>query len=360
MSFISRVMTLLLGANIGGAITPMTALAQGPVAGRRMVLGNLLLRGLGALVALPFAVLVARGLGSLIDDPARLVVTAHMLFNLVIALVGLLMLKPLTALLERYVPDAPTISEVAPRHLDPTVLDNPSEAMACALRETLGLGERVADMLRSALTALEGNDINAIRAVETMDDAVDKLHEAIKLYLVQASKAEMSDEESQRYIEILTFTMNLEHIGDIVDKNLMELAAKKAKNGYSFSREGLLDIQNFHARVMDTMRLALNVFATRDVALARRLFEDKVVTRSAERDAAANHFARLKDGRPESIETSAIHLDIIRDLKRINGHLTSVAYPILESQGELAESRLRKRAEARETGVLGPLGASPK
>lgn len=336
-------LVLLLGANIGGAFAPWTALASGPAAGRRMVIGNLILRGAGALVALPFASLVANGLGALIEDPARIVATAHMLFNIVVALFGLAVLSPMTRLLEKHVADDVALADITPRHLDATVLDTPSEAMACAMRETLGLGERVADMLKGSLTALLGGTMAAVKEVEARDDAIDKLHEAIKLYLVQASKAEMSEDESRRYVEILTFTMNLEHIGDIVDKNLMELAAKKVKNGYSFSPEGTAEIQAFHGRVMDTMRLALNVFATRDVTLARRLIEDKIVTRSAERDAAANHFARLKDGRPESIETSAIHLDIIRDLKRIIGHLTSVAYPILEAQGELADSRLRVR-----------------
>jgi phosphate:Na+ symporter len=186
-----------------------------------------------------------------------------------------------------------------------------------------------------------------MKDVEKADNAVDALHEAIKLYMVKVSKAEMTDEESRRYVEIITFTTNLEHVGDIIDKNLMELAAKKIKNRYAFSAEGLEEIRKFHARVMDNLRLAFNVFATRDVSLARRLLAEKATTRTAELAATDSHFARLREGRPESIETSAIHLDVMRDLKRINGHLTSVAYPILEVAGELRESRLREGAGER-------------
>ena len=156
----------------------------------------------------------------------------------------------------------------------------------------------------------------------------------------------MSDEESQRYVEILTFTTNLEHVGDIIDKNLMELATKKIKNRTTFSPEGLQEIRSFHARVMDNLRLSFNVFATRDVALARRLLAEKAAMRSAELAASESHFSRLREGRQESIDSSAIHLDVIRDLKRINGHLTSVAYPILEAAGELRDSRLRDRDAA--------------
>ena len=60
---------------------------------------------------------------------------------------------------------------------------------------------------------------------------------------------------------------------------------------------------------------------------------------------------------PESIETSSIHIDVVRDLKRINSHLTSVAYPILEAAGELSHSRLR--ASEGEAGAGGAVGEAP-
>ena len=185
-----------------------------------------------------------------------------------------------------------------------------------------------------------GSTHHSRSAVGDADNTVDRLFEAIKLYLVKASKAEMTDEESRRYVEILTFTTNLEHVGDIVDKNLMELAAKKIRNNYTFSDEGIAEIRAFHVRIMDSLQLAFNVFASRDLALARRLFSEKSAMRAAEGKAADSHFARLRAGRAESIETSSIHLDVIRDLKRIHGHITSVAYPILEAAGELTETRL--------------------
>jgi phosphate:Na+ symporter len=131
----------------------------------------------------------------------------------------------------------------------------------------------------------------------------------------------------------------------------MELATKKIKKRYAFSSEGAAELKRFHGQVMDNMRLALNVFASRDAALARRLLLAKTDMRASEFEAADRHFARLREGRAESIETSSIHLDVIRDLKRINSHLTSVAYPILEASGELRESRLRgqKVIEAKST-----------
>ena len=334
---------LILGANLGGAIVPFAALSGSAVAARRVVLGNLVLRAGCVVLALPFVGLLAATIAKLSPEPARLAVNFHLAFNLALALVALPLLGLLAQLVTRLLPEP--VSNVAdrrtPRHLDPSVLDTPSEALACAMRETLAMGDIVLDMLKRALAAIEGNDMKAVKDVEKADNDVDALHEAIKLYLIRASKADMGQDDSRRYVEVLTFTTNLEHIGDIIDKNLMELAAKKIKKRYAFSPEGSAELRIFHGRVIDHMRLALNVFATRDVALARRLLREKTTMRTAEFEATDKHFARLKEGRAQSIETSSIHLDIVRDLKRINSHLTSVAYPILEAAGELAQSRLR-------------------
>lgn len=336
-------LALVLGANVGGAIAPLLSLSGSPPAARRVPFGNLVMRACLAIPLLFAVVPLAAWLGYLDADPGRITINFHTAFNLAVAGIFLPLVYFVASIAETAIPDRPESVDLGqPRHLDPNVFDTPSEALACAMRETLHMGDRVSDMLKQALVVIETSDPKLMRDVEKQDDAVDRLHEAIKLYLIKVSKAEMSEEESQRYLEILTFTTNLEHVGDIIDKNLMELAAKKIKNRYAFSPEGLADIRSFHARIMDNMRLSYNVFATRDVALARRLLAEKPAMRAAELSASDSHFARLREGRPESIETSSIHLDIIRDLKRINSHLTSVAYPILEVAGELHDSRLRE------------------
>jgi phosphate:Na+ symporter len=142
-------------------------------------------------------------------------------------------------------------------------------------------------------------------------------------------------------MEIIAFAINLEHIGDIIDKNLMELAAKKIKHKYAFSKEGAQELEAFHARVVNNLKLAFSIFMSGDVKLARRLIQDKTEIRKEELAAAENHLRRLREGRPESIETSSLHLDVLRDLKRIHSHVCAVAYPALEATGELTASRLK-------------------
>ncbi len=333
---------LILGANVGGALAPFVSQTGAPPAARRVPLGNLLMRGVGAVAAVPLIAPALALLAPLDADPARLAINFHTLFNLAVAAVFLGLTGPVARLAERALPDRPAGDEAGqPRYLDPALVDHPTEALACATRETLNLGDRVADMLRKTMDVLAQNDQKLMRAVEQADDTVDKLHEAIKLYLIEVSRAEMSFEESRRYVEILTFVTNLEHVGDIIDKNLMELAGKKIKNRTAFSAEGTEELRRLHGRVLENLQLAFNVFMSRDTAAARKLLREKSGIRESELAAADSHFRRLREGRPESIESSAIHMDVVRDLKRINSHLTSVAYPILEAAGELRGSRLR-------------------
>jgi phosphate:Na+ symporter len=159
--------------------------------------------------------------------------------------------------------------------------------------------------------------------------------------VIKITRQSLDDREGRRAFEIMAFAINLEHIGDIIDKNLMELATKKIKNRLKFSDEGAAELQTFHRRVLDNLKLALGIFISGDVKIARQLIEEKVAIREAEQLAAEHHLARLRDGLPASIETSSLHLDILRDLKRIHSHICAAAYPALEAAGELQPSRLR-------------------
>jgi phosphate:Na+ symporter len=196
-------------------------------------------------------------------------------------------------------------------------------------------------MLRETILTFEESDPGRIRAVEAMEREVDLEQERIKLYLAQLMQRALTPEESAQVLEAVTFTTNLEHIGDIIDRGLLRLAARKQKLGVRFSDAGWQDIRAFHAMIAEQMRRALAVFVSRDPGIARELVAEKDRLREEEARASERHFARLRDGLPETIETSALHLDVLRDLKRINAHLTSVAYPILEQTGELRGSRLR-------------------
>jgi phosphate:Na+ symporter len=335
-------LALVLGANVGGALVALGLAFGAPVAGRRVLYGNLAFRLSGALVALALLGPATRGLEALGDDPARLTAHFHTLFNLALAIVFLPSSALAARLLERLFPDPPAGPEAQRlEHLDPALLDQPALALNAATRAMLQLADKVELMLRRTILTFDETDPRRSAEVAALEDEVDADQEAIKLYLAQLMQRPLTAQESARVLEVLLFTTNLEHIGDIIDKNLLSLAAKKQKHGLKFSADGWRDIRDLHALIAEQMRRALAVFVSRDPAMARALVAEKDRLREEEARATERHIQRLRDGLPETVETSALHLDVLRDLKRINAHLTAVAYPILEQTGELRGSRLR-------------------
>ncbi len=334
---------LVLGANAGAGIVPFVlSLSEGPAA-RRIPLGNLLFRAVGALIALGALSYVSPWLAQLNGGGPRQIANLHTAFNLALAILFLPLTGPVARLVERLLPDnREAEGQVKPRYLDPSVVKKPTLALAAASREVLRMADIIETMLRDLIEVFRTNDQKLMQRLSDLDNDVDTLYEAIKLYLTEASRAGTTEEESKRIVDAITFTTNLEHVGDIIDKNLLELAQKKARNRLSFSDEGWQELEAMHARVVDNMQLAIGVFMSGDVDPARQLLAQKEKLREIERAGSEHHFERLRSGRVQSIETSALHLDIMRDLKRINSHLTSVAYPILDAHGVLRASRLRK------------------
>jgi phosphate:Na+ symporter len=336
-------LALVLGANFGTAINPLIEGGgfTNPVA-RRLPLGNLINRVVGCALVLPLLQPIAAALTSLDSNPVRLVADFHTLFNLALAAIFIIPLPAFAKLLQWLLPEpAASPDPSTPLYLDAAAIGTPSLALTSAARETLHMGDLIEIMLRQTIIALMTDDRRLVSDIERMDNAVDKLHEAIKLYVTRITRESLDEHESRRAMEIIAFTINLEHIGDIIDKNLMELAAKKIKNRLSFSEGGAAELKDFHRRVLDNLKLALSVFMSGDIKMARQLIEEKVTIREAERAAAENHFARLREGVPATVETSSLHLDILRDLKRIHSHICSAAYPVLEATGELQPSRLK-------------------
>jgi phosphate:Na+ symporter len=334
-------LALVLGANLGSAVNPLfEGIRRGDLASYRVPVGNLLNRVVGIVLIVPFLHPLADTFRNLQPDMAKMAAEFHMAFNVVLALAFIGLLDPLATLLLKLFPQRTNASDPAsPRHLDPTALDTPSLALADAARETLRMADIVEVMLRQVMMALMNNDRGLARQVSRMDNVVDKLDEAIKLYIMKLTRGSLDEREGRRAMEIVSFSINLEHVGDIIDKNLTELAAKKTKRKLQFSDEGARELAAFHDRIVKSFRIALAVFMSEDANAARRLITEKAELRGAELAAAERHLERLRVGQPETIETTSLHLDVLRDLKRIHSHISSVAYPVLDAEGSTQEER---------------------
>tara|TARA_Y100001934_G_C12383205_1_gene793850 strand:- start:1100 stop:2728 length:1629 start_codon:yes stop_codon:yes gene_type:complete len=329
---------MVIGANIGGGIAPVILTSKMDVTTFRVAFGNFVMRLLFGAGCLIFIEALPHFLTDNTDifSGDRAIVNFHTAFSLGLALIFMPIAPFVAVLCKRLIPDIPGNSDPAkPIYLDTKLLDTPSSALATASREALRMSDYVLEMLQRTINTFKSEDTAIITSIKDTDDIVDKLFSQIKKYLVQLSKEEMDEEESSRAAQIFSFSLNMEHIGDIIVKNLLEMAEKKAEKRRHFSEEGFAEIEEMHADVVSNMKIATHVFMSDDVNEAKKLLKQKKEFRLAEMETTKSHMERMQAGRSDSIATSSMHMDIVRDLKRINSHIASTAYPILEREGEL-------------------------
>jgi phosphate:Na+ symporter len=334
---------LVIGANLGSGIVAVIATAGAGTASRRVALGNLVFKLAGCVLTVALLSWIQHLLAMLDPDPQRLIVNFHTAFNLLLATTLIWFTAPVARLAERLLPDDPQKeSRVLARHLDPAALDTPALATSNAAREVLRIGDIIETMLAGLLTVIRTNDAQLARHIRRMDDDVDGLYTSIKLYLTQIGREALEERDARRWADIVSFTINMEQVGDIIERILDDLLEKKIAHRLEFSEAGMKEICDMHTRVVANLRLGMNVFLNGDLKSAQRLLATKVELRQLQQQYADTHLNRLAGQTVQSIETSSLHLDIINDFKRINSHICSVAYPILDQAGALQPTRLRE------------------
>ena len=331
------VLALILGVNLGAALPAIVATATAPASERRVALGNLMFRGSAVMLLLPFVPRVDQLFDTLELSISATAAAQHLAFNVVLAMAALPLSGVAARLLERAVKDTPeavarTMERRRPRDLESPAGISIEQAIAIAQREALRMADLVYEMVETSLSAFDKDEaVVGPGEIAAIDDQVDAFNESIKFYLTEISRRELTREESTRCMQIFSFVMNLEHIGDVIDGNVIKLASRMRKADLYFSTEGKAELEALHARVVGSLQMATNVFLADDEDLAAHLLEEKHAIGELNRCATLRHLERLRQGNAESIETSAIHVDLLRDFKRISSHTAAIAHSVLDA-----------------------------
>lgn len=324
---------LVLGANLGGAIIPYIMTLKMDAQARRLTTGNIIMRVSCVLMMLPLVPLIVSIFNDIEVAQSREIIHFHTIFNIFLALVFLPLISPLSKFCKKIVPDDEIKKKDDEKalYLDETALESPTIALAGAARETLRIAKIVEEMFNDSMVALKTEDPDLIKRIKKADQTVDILHSAIKLYLTRVSEETLDPKESDRFVQILSFSTNLEHIGDVIEGSITELVQIKINTKNRFSDQGFQEIKDFHQTILNNMKIAQAIFMSEDPKLARQLVEGKKAIRKAAQESTERHFKRLRQGIPETHSTSSLHTDIIRDYRRINSYVTTVAYSIVEN-----------------------------
>ncbi|WP_065375992.1 Na/Pi cotransporter family protein [Ensifer adhaerens] len=333
---------LVLGVNVGGGLIALWLTRGLPVEGRRLPLGNLLFRALfGAavfglfLVHAPFDWLPG-------ETAAAKLVNLHVLFNAALVLVGVVSCDLMARLVRLFMPDAADAGDrsVHVSALDRTLLDKPPQALAAAAREVLHMGNLIARLLEPVMTVIHAPTPEAVKALRSIDGEIHRAHSEIKLYIAAVNRGILTEDQSRRGIELTEAAIHLEYAGDVVAKNLLQMAEERLEGAGAFSHDGWRELTLLHAAVSSNVRLAANLLVSPDPVIAREMVRQKEHVRRLVEESSKSHLERLRQGVAASILSSDMHLEIVRALKEVNSLVTTMAYPRLRESGDLLESRL--------------------
>jgi len=319
---------IIFGANVGTAGTALVASVGTNSEARRVAVAHAAFKLAGVAVFLPFSGLFVEVVRATAPDVPRQIANAHTLFNVGLAVLFLPLVDVAARVITRAIPESRR-SEIGAIYLNQQVLDTPAVALGQALREVLRMGDVVVQSLRDTIRVFERNDDALMRELIKRDDQIDRLEEDIKQYLIKLSGRSLTEEQSDRETALLFIIVNLEEVGDVIDKDLLELAEKKIRGHHRFSEQGWAEIKDLHAKVVENLELAMSAVATQDRAIAETVIRHKAVVNSLERRLRQAHMERLRSGLRESIDTSSIHLDVLAGLKRANSLAAGIAYAVL-------------------------------
>ncbi len=333
---------MVLGANLGGALIALVLTLHSEATVRRVIWANLVLRGGGA-AALLYLLSVAPGLSGLLGaEPAQQALNLHLAFNAALLLLCLPLVGPIFAAAARLIPQGSTEIDAAAlgAALDPEAQAHPKRAFSCAVRELVHIGGRVEAMHRNVLPLFEHFDEIAARTIKDEHLRVSRASLELRIYLAGVRGKDAEDEIGTRAFELAGIAANLEAASDMIARKMVALAGRMSLETLRFSDDGWRDLAGFHDTVLRNVQLSISVLMNEDPALARVLVEQKETARETALDLEQKHLYRLKQGLSESIETSSVHLDLLRALKAVNTSFAMIAYPLLSESGELLESRL--------------------
>ena len=348
-------LSLLLGANLGSAFIPIWLTRGMPVEARRIPVANLLLRGSWAFVALLGINLAMDPTVLMLASPGQSLVYAHIGFNLSLLVVALPFSRSFEAPISLLMPvklgtDLNMSEQEMTSALDPAALSNPKQSIASLKRELLRMTDLVDRMLRTALQLYESDDREQMLAMRSQDEFVNSALSGIRSYVASMPAGTYAKQDMKIVRGLMDYAIRLEAAGDIIAKKLTAIAKERQEKKARFSEEGWMELVHMHEAVCANLKLACNVLISDDLESARLLVMEKSEIKRAERKSRKLHLTRLHNGREESFETSDMHLETLRALRDINGHISAIAYPILYRNGQLLETRLIQDKGMKEAG----------
>ena len=343
---------LALGANIGTCVTAGLASLGKPREAVRVATSHVLFKIIGVLIMLPLIGPFAKFVVYISPSPAegltgleaaasvlpRQVANAHTLFNVGIAVLFLPFIAYFARFVYWLVPDKPLpeVGEIQPKYLSEMLLHTPSLALDAVRHEIKRMGKRVDLMNAAMMPAVLTGSKESLMAVREMDEEVDVLYKHIVNYLAQVSKLKLNEYQTQKMVNLMGAVNDLEHIGDLIEVNMVDLGEQRIKKGFKISEATQKVINTVHHVVSDALKAAVRAVVDEDKDFATRVISMKEDMNRLVEQADLHQAKRLVSEDSGKFEAYSVEVDIIEKLKRIYYHAKRLAKTVVEIEEEKA------------------------
>ncbi len=344
---------LIMGANIGTCVTAGLASIGASREAKRVAMAHVMFKIVGVMLFIfwiPWFADIIRaisptstetGMANLSAVVPRQIANAHTIFNVGLAFVFIPFTGIFANIILRIFPDVEDERDltIATWHLDESAIETPAMALDLARSEIARMAKITGRMLDGFIQPFLENDpgqdsvhpqLTVMEGIEMRERKLDFLEKKIKKYLLQIGQEELSDTQIAEVFGMITISSQMESIGDIMERNLRPLVTKKRGLQLDFSDEGKKELIKYNTKVCKQFSRLEKTFSELDPKRAKKVMVKEEKYLNLEAQYRESHFQRLHAAREESVETDAIHTELLEMMKQINLHTGEIAKIILE------------------------------
>lgn len=311
---------ILLGDNIGTTITAVLAALVGSIAAKRAAMVHVTFNIIGATIFMIVMPLFVSYVGYLEEalslNKTMTIAFAHGSYNIINTLLHLPFVGVLAWIVVKIVPGRDFSEDFTPKHLDPLLLkQSPSIAIQGAQSEVKNLGELVLSTLQDARQYSDKQDAKLFKQIEDKVNVVSTLEDSIHGYLLDASKYEISQEDTERISTLLEVSRILTKVSSQA-KNLSDQYHTKYENKIELSDEAKEGLEDLYSHVYESFTMSLESLDVYNPQALEQVIRLSQKSHRIENKLRKEHIKRLSRGEC-STDGGALYVELISNLERI-------------------------------------------
>ena len=340
---------MIFGANIGTCITAGLASIGTSREAKRVALAHVFFKLAGVALFFfwipEFADLIRAVALKFGSGTARQIANAHTIFNVGLGFLFLPCTTLFANLILRLFPDRPQDKNLKAItwHLDDNKILTPAIAIDLARAEISRMAKLLGRMQRAIIVPFLSNEprqdeffpqLSLVQGIEMREAKINFLQQKITDYLLKVARQEISGEQSNEVYGMISIVKDMESLGDLIHRNMIPMIPKKLALEADFSPEGKEELLIYHEKVCKQLFLLREAFAERSPAKAQEIMAQERKYLDLEAQYRVRHLERLRHQRRESMETHAVHLELMDLMKQCIVYSSNIAKTFLSSCGQ--------------------------